>query len=89
MPTTSNSGLRMSTRKRKSDSNRGFIGLREPLIKFRMQLISPLVLIFTFSINFSVHCQSYTTVSYVAIMLTSADNSYNNYQVATFRDHLV
>ena len=28
-------------------------------------------------------------MSYVTIMQTSADNSYNDYQGATFRDHLV
>ena len=32
---------------------------------------------------------SVTRVSYVTIMQTSADNSYNDYQVTTFRDHLV
>ena len=79
----------MSTGKRKSDSNRGFTGLREPLIKFRMQLISTLVLMHNFLIIFSVHYQSYTRVSYVTIVQTSADSSYNDDQVATFRDHLV
>ena len=80
----------MSTRKRKSDSNRGFIGLREPLIKFRMQLVSALVVMHNFFNNFSVHYQSYTRMSYVTIVQTSADNSYNDYQVAaTLRGHLV
>ena len=44
---------------------------------------------YNFFNNFSVHYQSYTRVSYATIVQTSAGNSYNDYQVATFRDHLV
>ena len=68
----------------KSDSNRGFIEPREPLIKFRMQLISTLVLMHNFSIIFSVDHQSYTRVSYVTIVQTSADNSYNDYHASDY-----
>ena len=74
----------MSTRKRRVIVTEDLLDYENPLIKFRMQLISTLVLMHNFFNKFSVHYQSYTGVSYVTIVQTSAGSSYDDYQVATF-----